>query len=127
MGVPAFNTHSLTCPTCNRTSEQKLGDELNGLYTCPHCKTQLVVCWSGHFVRDPAKDSRITLVGVLRRQSQPIARLARDLGTIPIVSLVSVVVIGGIALAMGFGSWERQPQLDPDTVQPKEQAHVLKF
>ena len=62
-----------------------------------------MVCWSGHYVRDPLS-AHVPLVNlntgdVLRRKSRPLSRLLRDVGGVK-----WIVVLGAIALSLTFAS-----------------------
>ncbi|NJN62677.1 MAG: hypothetical protein HC795_15195 [Coleofasciculaceae cyanobacterium RL_1_1] len=120
MGTPAFDTHAIVCPHCARPSRPVPDEPLNGLYTCPNCKTRLVVCWSGHFVRDPARSHHYNLARSLRRTGQPIKRVIREMGVMPIVGLISAIALGGLALANGFG----QIPDDPDSQRPNRPSTI---
>ncbi|RUS95357.1 hypothetical protein DSM107003_30600 [Trichormus variabilis SAG 1403-4b] len=50
-----------------------------GLFTCPYCQEKLVVCKSGHYVRDPFTWKQMVIASALRRQSRPLSRMIRDL------------------------------------------------
>lgn len=123
MSAPLSDTHSLTCPICHHRNRVPAGKLLNGLYTCPSCQTHLVVCWSGHYVRDPLS-GQVPLLNlnsgdVLRRKSRPLSRLLRDAG-----GLKWIVVLGAIALSLTVVSlkasesehyplnWEEAPTLE---------------
>ncbi|NMG57983.1 hypothetical protein E1H12_05440 [Geitlerinema sp. P-1104] len=103
MSAPLSDTHSLTCPICHHRNRVPPGKLLNGLYTCPSCQTHLVVCWSGHYVRDPlsAQAPWLSLKTgeVLRRKSRPLSRLLRDVGGVK-----WIVLLGAIALSLTFAS-----------------------
>jgi len=109
MGTPAFDTQAIVCPQCAQPSRLLPDEPFNGLYTCPNCKTRLVVCWSGHFVRDPVTSRRHTFAVNLRRQSQPLARAMRDIGVVPIIGLMGAIALGGLVLANGFGQLPDRP------------------
>jgi hypothetical protein len=115
MGTPAFDTHAIVCPHCARPSRHVPDEPLNGLYTCPNCKTRLVVSWSGHFVRDPATSHYYGLTRGLRRTGQPIKRAIREIGIMPIVGLIGAIAIGGLALANGFGQIPSEPDSERPT------------
>jgi len=119
MGSPAFDTHAIVCPTCARPSHHVHDEPLNGLYTCPSCKTRIVVCWSGHFVCDPAR-GRHPIAIALHRRSQPVIRIVRDIGVAPLVGLFGAVAVGGLVLLGGFGQPPERPSSDPEKVSPIE-------
>lgn len=99
MNTHTFDNHSVTCPICQRHGSLKQIKIYNGLFTCPHCQEQLVVSWSGHYVRDPHKSRQLTLTHLLRRQSRPWARILRDFG---FVKRPSVIVAVGSAVLLGI-------------------------
>lgn len=71
---------------------------ITGLLTCKHCQHQLVVSWSGHYVRDPFALQRLTTGRMLRRASHPLARLYRDVAIaaqpLVLAALGSIVMVG---------------------------------
>lgn len=99
MNAPTFKSHSVTCPICHRTSTLAPVGMYSGLFTCPHCHSNLVISWSGHYVRDPFAMNPLLVGKVLRRQSRPLARLHRDLG---ITKYLSIAAIVGSALCLGW-------------------------
>ncbi|MGD1903846.1 MAG: hypothetical protein ACFB9N_16585 [Geitlerinemataceae cyanobacterium] len=112
MGTPAFDTHAIVCPTCSRPSHNIPNEQIEGLYTCPNCKTRIVVSWSGHFVCDPVRP-RNDLVRALRRRGQPIARfVCNNIGVAPLVGLFGAIAVGGLVLASGFGQVPERPSGD---------------
>ena len=78
MSTNTFDNHYVTCPICQRNNRTKPIKSYIGLFTCPYCQEKLVVCQSGHYVRDPFIWRRIIISSALRRQSRPLARLIRD-------------------------------------------------
>ncbi len=70
----------------------------NGLFTCPYCQERLVVSWSGHYVRDPHNCNQVMIAHLLRRQSRPWARIARDFG---FFKRPSVIIAVGSAILFG--------------------------
>lgn len=102
MNAPTSKSHSVTCPICHRSSAVEPVETLHGLFICPHCRSNLVISWSGHYVRDPfATLQHQTLGQVLRRQSHPLARLGRDLGLRqcwPFLALMGSAIILGLTL-----------------------------
>ena len=113
MNAHTFDSHSVTCPICNRTGTIQSGLMFGGLYTCPYCQERLVISWSGHYVRDPFTLKQLAVGRMLRRQSRPLARVLRDVGFTKRPSLIGVLasaVIVSVALATLEG-WtpERNP------------------
>lgn len=98
MSAPLHNTHSITCPICDRTDRRSPDRPLDGLYTCPTCQTRLIVCESRHYVRDP-----VTAVPVdaqqVRRRSRPLARLLRDAGTLKWMATASAIALGATLIS----------------------------
>ena len=108
-----FDNYSVTCPICQRLDslqQIKLG---NGLFTCPYCQEQLVVAWSGHYVRDPHKDKQLVVSEALRRQSRPLVRILRDFGRLQrpslIVALGSVILFGVSFVTLESLNSKQQP------------------
>ncbi|MDM9381611.1 hypothetical protein QUB80_12960 [Chlorogloeopsis sp. ULAP01] len=102
MNTHTFDHHYVTCPICQKHSTTKSVQSYIGLFTCPYCQERLVVCKSGHYVRDPFNFKQIAISSALRRQSRPLARIIRDfvIPKHPIVALIvgSAVVFGMIAI-----------------------------
>ena len=94
MNASTSDRHSLTCPICHHADKIPPGQFTSGLYTCPQCQAHLVFSLSGHYVRDPLCVHQISLTRVLRRQSRPLARLARDCGLAKIAILAGTVLLG---------------------------------
>lgn len=99
MNTHTFDNHYVTCPICQRNATPKPVKTCIGLFTCPYCQERLVVCQSGHYVRDPFIYKQIIISSALRRQSRPLARIIRDFVILkrPVVALV---VGGAIVLSM---------------------------
>lgn len=99
MNTHIFDNHYVTCPICQRNAKAKPVKTYIGLFTCPYCQERLVVCQSGHYVRDPFILKQIMLCSALRRQSSPLARIIRDfvLFKRPFVALA---VGGAVLLSM---------------------------
>lgn len=116
MSAPLSNTHSITCPICHHTDTIRAGKLLNGLYTCPSCQTRLVVCWSGHYVRDPLSLQNLNVGQVLRRKSRPLSRLLRDVGALPWVATVGAIAIGITLLALPVQQ-ENRDRVEPQIIQ----------
>jgi hypothetical protein len=73
---------------------------MQGLLTCPHCRSRFVVSVSGHYVRDPFAANRKRVNGkTIRRQSRPLARMMRDTG---ISKHSPLIAIATSLLALGF-------------------------
>lgn len=100
-----FGNHDATCPICQRSTKQILLKSQAGLFSCPYCQQRLVVCHSGHYVRDPFGLKQIVICSTLRRQSSPLARIMRDFIILkrPVLS-VSV----GVAVFMGIMTMAQQ-------------------
>ena len=111
MNAPTYNTHSVTCPICHRSSIVGPVGMVSGLFSCPHCHSHLVISWSGHFVRDPFSLKQLTVGKMLRRESRPLARIQRDLGIgkhFPLLALLGSAVFLGFAIAATSQSLPRQ-------------------
>ncbi|MCG6134983.1 MAG: hypothetical protein MET45_10015 [Nostoc sp. LLA-1] len=78
MNIHTFDNHYVTCPICQRNTKTKPVKTYIGLFNCPYCQQKLVVCPSGHYVRDPFTLKQIMICSTLRRQSSPLARIIRD-------------------------------------------------
>ncbi|MBE9210900.1 hypothetical protein IQ244_31260 [Nostoc sp. LEGE 06077] len=102
MNTPIFDNHYVTCPICQRNARPKPIKAYIGLFTCPYCQERLVVCRSGHYVRDPFTFRQMILASALRRQSSPFARIIRDFLPLkrPLLTLAlgSAVLLGAIAI-----------------------------
>lgn len=101
MNTPTFKSHSVTCPICNSSSALPPAEMFNGLFTCPHCHSHLVITWSGHYVRDPFAVKQLSMGQSLRRQSRPLARLRRDLCRqyLPMLAIAGSVVFLGLTIS----------------------------
>lgn len=112
MNIPTFKSNYVTCPICNRSSSLPSTEMLNGLFTCPHCRSHLVISWSGHYVRDPFTIKQVSTGQMLRRQSRPLARLRRDLCRqyLPLLAIAGSVVLMGFAIAT-LDSSNQKPNL----------------
>jgi len=99
MNAPTFKSHSVTCPICHRSSTIPPTGIYTGLFSCPHCHSNLVISWSGHFVRDPFTLNPLMVGKMLRRQSRPFARLRRDLGVAKYLSMFAIL---GSAVCLGW-------------------------
>jgi hypothetical protein len=94
MNADTFGRHPVSCPVCHRVGNFPSMKLVNGLLTCPHCRSRLVVSLSGHYVRDPfsVKPSRpAEMSKKLRQQSRPWARILRDSGISKHSSLIAMV------------------------------------
>ncbi|UKO98812.1 hypothetical protein [Nostoc sp. UHCC 0870] len=116
MNTHTFDNHYFTCPICQRHSRAKVFSTYIGLFSCPYCQEKLVVCQSGHYVRDPFALNQMMICSALRRQSSPLARIIRDfvLFKRPLVAFAvsSAIVFGMIAITQKGTSDEPQ-QLIP--------------
>ncbi|MGL5061730.1 MAG: hypothetical protein ACRC62_17315 [Microcoleus sp.] len=104
MNAPTYNTHSVTCPICHRSSVVGAVGMVSGLFTCPHCHSHLVISWSGHFVRDPFCLKQLSVGKMLRQQSRPLARIQRDFGIgkpLSLIALLGSAVVFGFAIVAG--------------------------
>jgi uncharacterized protein YbaR (Trm112 family) len=102
MNIHTFDNHYVTCPICQRNNRTQPVKTYMGLFTCPYCQEKLVVCKSGHYVRDPFTWKQIFISSALRRQSRPLARIIRDLVLLqrPLVALAmgSVILLTTLAI-----------------------------
>lgn len=106
------NNHYTTCPICQRSSNLKLVKMCKGLFTCNSCQEKLVVTWSGHYVRDPFSGRRVLVAQLLRRQSNPWARIIRDLGSIkrPFMYIaVGVLIVGASVFTVENVNHQQNP------------------
>jgi hypothetical protein len=112
MNTHIFDHHYVTCPICQRHTKAKAIKTYIGLFSCPYCQERLVVCQSGHYVRDPFVLNQIMICSALRRQSSPLARIIRDFVVFkrPLLALVigSAIVFGMIAITQKAVSYEAE-------------------
>jgi hypothetical protein len=112
MSTNTFDNHYVTCPICQRNNRTTPIKSYIGLFTCPYCQEKLVVCQSGHYVRDPFIWRQMMISSDLRRQSRPLARMIRDFISIkrPLLSLVlgSVVFLAIITITQNNTSQDSQ-------------------
>lgn len=101
MNAHIFDSHSVSCPICKRTSTLPSTPVLGGFYSCPYCQERLVISASGHYVRDPFNFRRLAVGRTLRQQSRPLARVWRDVRLSKRPSLVAVVA-GVVAASVTF-------------------------
>ncbi len=117
MNTHTFDNHYVTCPICQRNTRAKLVKTYIGLFTCPYCQERLVVCKSGHYVRDPFTLKQMMISSVLRRQSSPLARIIRDFVFLkrPLVALAvgGTVLLGVITMTQEKVGYNQQ--LPPST------------
>jgi hypothetical protein len=99
MNTHTFDNHYGNCPICQRSIRTKSVKAYIGLFICPFCQERVVVCKSGHYVRDPFTWRQIILSSMLRRQSRPLARIVRDFVLIKHTSTATTASL--IALALG--------------------------
>lgn len=112
MNTHTFDNHYVTCPICQRHTKAKLIKSYIGLFSCPYCQERLVVCPSGHYVRDPFVLNQMIICSALRRQSSPFARIIRDfiLCKRPLVALAlgSAIVLGMIGMTQKSTSYQQE-------------------
>ena len=112
MNTHTFDNHYVTCPICQRNATPKPLKTCIGLFTCPYCQERLVVCQSGHYVRDPFTWRQMIIASALRRQSRPLARIIRDFVLLkrPMIALAvgSTIFFSMIALSQESTSYDRQ-------------------
>jgi uncharacterized protein YbaR (Trm112 family) len=112
MSTNTFDNHYVTCPICRRNNRTTPIKSYIGLFTCPYCQEKLVVCQSGHYVRDPFIWRQMMISSDLRRQSRPLARMIRDFISIkrPLLSLVlgSVVFLAIMTITQNNTSQDSQ-------------------
>lgn len=118
MNTHTFDNHYVTCPICQKNTKPKPVKTCIGLFTCPYCQERLVVCQSGHYVRDPFTLKQIMISSTLRRQSRPLARIIRDfvLFKRPVIALVlgSAILLSLITVT-GSGTNRQDIQKLPTT------------
>ena len=123
MNIHTFDNDYVACPICQRNATQRLAETHTGLFRCPYCQQRLVVCSSGHYVRDPFMLKQIMLCSALRRQSSPLARIIRDFILIkrPVLSLVVslAIVLGMITMTQKNTTYE-QPFPTTEKIQEGE-------
>jgi hypothetical protein len=112
MSTNTFDNHYVTCPICQRNNRTTPIKSYIGLFACPYCQEKLVVCQSGHYVRDPFIWKQMMISSDLRRQSRPLARMIRDFISIkrPLLSLVlgSVVFLAIMTITQNNTSQDSQ-------------------
>jgi hypothetical protein len=112
MNTHIFDNHYVTCPICQRNATPKPLKTCIGLFTCPYCQERLVVCQSGHYVRDPFTWRQMMIASALRRQSRPLARIIRDFVLLkrPMIALAvgSAILFSMIAISQESTSSDRQ-------------------
>ncbi|WP_066375423.1 MULTISPECIES: hypothetical protein [unclassified Anabaena] len=112
MNTHTFDNHYVNCPVCQRHTKVKLIKSYIGLFTCPYCQERLVVCQSGHYVRDPFTLNQMVICSALRRQSSPLARIIRDfiLCKRPLVAFAvgSAIIVSMITVTQQRTSYEPQ-------------------
>lgn len=112
MSTNTFDNHYVTCPICRRNNRTTPIKSYIGLFTCPYCQEKLVVCQSGHYVRDPFIWRQMMIFLHFRRQSRPLARMIRDFISIkrPLLSLVlgSVVFLAIMTITQNNTSQDSQ-------------------
>ena len=113
MNPHTFSNHHTTCPICQKSTKLKLVKMCEGLFTCNSCQEKLVVTWSGHYVRDPFSGKQMLVGQLLRRQSNPWARIMRDLGSIkrPFMYVaIGVLIVGASVFSVDSIHNQQNPQ-----------------
>lgn len=103
MSAHIFDPHSSNCPICGRANTAKPHRVLTGLLTCHRCREQLVITWSGHYVRDPFNLHDRPDSEKLRRESHPLARIRRDFrltGHSVVFTILGGTVFLGVVLTL---------------------------
>lgn len=116
MNTHIFDNHYVTCPICQRNAKPKPIKTYIGLFSCPYCQEKLVVCRSGHYVRDPFTFKQIMLCSSLRRQSSPFARIARDF--LPLKRPLVALAVGS-AVLLGMMTVTQQNTNNDEPLLPK--------
>jgi uncharacterized protein YbaR (Trm112 family) len=124
MNIDTFDNDYVACPICHRNAQQRLTDSHIGLFSCPYCHQRLVVCRSGHYVRDPFMLKQIMLCSSLRRQSSPFARIIRDFIIIkrPVLNLAV-----GLTIFLGIMAMTQQNTSYNPEFATRENIHELKI
>jgi hypothetical protein len=124
MNIHTFDNHYVTCPICQRNARPKPIRTCIGLFNCPYCQERLVVCRSGHYVRDPFTLKQIMICSALRRQSSPVARIIRDFVLLkrPVLALAvgSAILFSMITMTQQNTNYDQQ--LPPVTEKTQEQG-----
>ncbi|WP_414526349.1 hypothetical protein [Nodularia chucula] len=122
MNIHTFDNDYVACPICQKNASQRIAESHIGLFSCPYCHQRLVVCPSGHYVRDPYMLKQIMLCSSLRRQSSPLARIIRDFILIkrPILNLAVglVLVFSMMAITQQNTNYDQQLPIN-ENVQDK--------
>ncbi|MCF4967443.1 hypothetical protein [Nostoc sp. CMAA1605] len=117
MNTHTFDHHYVICPICQRHTRAKVLKTYIGLFSCPYCQERLVVCQSGHYVRDPFVLNQMLICSAIRRQSSPLARIIRDfvLCKRPWLALAlgGAIVFGVLAVTQKATNYEEQ-RLTPE-------------
>ena len=120
MNIHTFDNHYVTCPICQRNATPKPVKTCIGLFTCPYCQERLVVCQSGHYVRDPFTLKQMMISSVLRRQSRPLARIIRDFVFLqrPVVALAvgGAIILSMVALSHQSTSYDHPKTLGTEKI-----------
>ncbi|MTJ06533.1 hypothetical protein [Anabaena sp. UHCC 0204] len=120
MSTNTFDNRYVTCPICQRNNRTMPIKSYIGLFTCPYCQEKLVVCQSGHYVRDPFIWRQMIISSALRRQSRPLARIIRDFIFIkrPLLSLAvgSAIFLTIVTMTQDNMSYDRQEILKIESI-----------
>ncbi|MBD2455244.1 hypothetical protein H6G80_14280 [Nostoc sp. FACHB-87] len=125
MNTPIFDNHYVTCPICQRNARPKPIKAYIGLFTCPYCQERLVVCRSGHYVRDPFTFKHILLASALRRQSSPLARIIRDF--LPLRRPLLTLALGGAVLFSAIAIMQQNTNHDELALPKNERLQERKL
>jgi len=121
MNIHTFDNHYVICPICQRNATPKTLKTCIGLFSCPYCQEKLVVCQSGHYVRDPFTLKQMMISSALRRQSSPLARIIRDFVFLkrPVLALA----VGGVILLSMITITQQNKSSEPQTIPTPEREY----
>ncbi|MDJ0736778.1 MAG: hypothetical protein QNJ47_22385 [Nostocaceae cyanobacterium] len=125
MNSHTFDNHYVTCPICQKNAKPIPIKTGVGLFTCPYCQERLVVCQSGHYVRDPFTWKQVMISESLRRQSRPIARIIRDFVSLRrplLAAMVGGAIFLGI-MAVTVQTKNSEGQIQPNIERIKEKGN----
>ncbi|MEA5506821.1 hypothetical protein VB735_27720 [Halotia wernerae UHCC 0503] len=126
MNIHTFDNHYVTCPICQRNTRPKPIKTCIGLFSCPYCQERLVVCRSGHYVRDPFTLKQIMICSALRRQSSPVARIIRDFVILkrPLLALAvgSAILLSMITMTQQNTIYDQQMPPGVEKIKDREKG-----